>query len=110
MRKFKFILPLIAVLLLVGAGLYAMHANKSQAKAYDVEYWDYNGPIGGEDTASYYSLGTSTPTHLTCGDAEVTVCQIKAEPDPANPNQPNLNGLNPKVDRSVFSTKLRDEE
>ena len=52
MRKFKFILPLIAVLLLVGAGLYAMHANKSQAKAYDVEYWDYNGPIGGEADSS----------------------------------------------------------
>lgn len=110
MKKLKFIMPLIAILLLIGAGLYAMHANRSQAKALDVQYWDYNGDPGGEATAASYSLGTSTPSHSTCGDAEVTVCQIQAEPDPSNPNQPNLNGQNPKDNVSAFSTTFRDDE
>ena len=110
MKKIKLIMPLIAALLLIGAGLYAMHATKNQGKALNLEYWDYNGDPGGEANASSYSVGTSTPSHSTCGKAEITVCQIVAEPDPTNPNQPNLNGQNPKDDLNAFSTTFRDDE
>ena len=101
-------MPLIAVLLLIGAGLYAMHANRSHNKVFDVEYWDYNGNPGGEDTASNYTLGIQgSPTHSSCGLASTTICQIKAEPDPANPAQPNLNGQNPLDDETAFDVTKR---
>ncbi|HEX7755892.1 MAG TPA: DUF6520 family protein [Niabella sp.] len=101
MLKFKWLLPLVAILL-VAAGVFAMNANKK----YALEYWNYNGSAGQESIATNYSLGTSTPTHI-CGTNTTTVCQIRAEKDPVNPSQPKLDGKNPMVDKITFQTTLR---
>jgi len=106
MNKNKFTLLLVAVLLFIGAGVYAMRTS-IHTMAFDTPVWDYNGNPGGEDTASYYSLSTGTPNHVSCGQDEATICQITAEPDPNNPNQPDLAGENPMDHQSEFEATLR---
>lgn len=81
--------------------------NEYKKQKINTVYWDYNGPAGQETVASNYSLGTATPTHLSCGLSSTTVCQIQAEADPANTSQPNLDGKDPMVDEVEFSTIKR---
>jgi len=106
MKKNKFTLAIIAFMLLIGAGVYAMHTSR-HVMTFDTQIWDYNGVKGGEANASSYTLGTTTPSHTSCGFSDSTICQIVAEPDPNNPNQPDLAGENPMVHQDDFQATLR---
>jgi len=106
MKKNKFTLAIVAFMLFIGAGVYAMHTSRHTV-AFDTPVWDYNGNPGGEDTASHYSLSTGTPNHVSCGVLKTTICQITAEPDPNNPNQPDLAGENPMDHQDDFQATLR---
>ncbi|GAB3366293.1 hypothetical protein GCM10027566_37740 [Arachidicoccus ginsenosidivorans] len=110
MIKNKFTLAIVAFMLLIGAGVYAMHTSR-HSQFLNAKTWDYNGVAGEEANPAKYTVGdANNPAHATCGLFQTTICQITAEPNPSDTTKPNLGGLDPMAHKIEFSATLRADE
>jgi len=110
MKKNKFTLAIIAFMLFIGAGVYAMHTSR-HVQLLNAKTWDYNGVAGQEAIPANYTVGDpNNPAHSTCGQANETICQIVAEPNPSDTTKPNLNEQNPLDDEITFQVSFRADE
>ncbi len=73
MRKFKFILPVIAVLLLAVAGVFAMKAKSNEPVKEDTFYYQYNAE--GTTLSDYQTAGNwqaiTSPDDADCSGGSV---------------------------------------
>lgn len=95
MKKFRFSLPLLALVLGIAVSAFTKSTVSPDAVA-----WEYLGPAGEENIASHYSLLTGSPTFQCGGSA--TVCTIMAED---NSGEPDLQGKNPLTDPGFQTIK-----
>lgn len=79
--KRKFFLPIIAIVAVMGVGMFSAFRAVNHHKA--LQYYEYNGSGSATDQLNYSP--TSGPY---CASGTNVVCTILAEDDPSNPGYP----------------------
>lgn len=98
MKKFRFPLVALALLLGVGAAFSAGAVSHSAARAGE-EWFIYDGSGNVNDQDSY-SLFTQDPQNGPSCTIGSELCAIQAQPDPAHPNRPALSTKTAEKDKN----------
>lgn len=103
MKRMRFLLPLMAILLAAGAAL----ATKTKLnKAVNVIEWEYRPTLGATDNPeAYVRLDQETP-QFSCSSGNI-VCKILANPDSNDQSKPDLSAGDPQ-NSSAYSTQFRN--
>lgn len=111
MKKLKFLLPLIAIMLIVVAGVWAMNAHNSSSGVDDTQTWIYIGPPG-QSTSDLNTASNYTPApfeDVQCASRGSLICSIE-DVAASNGTEPALSYGSVTLTNTDYKPQFKDPE